>query len=129
MNASSLRLAGLFLRLSASSLRKIQLPSLLAGCLLLLTQIASAAIYTVTNTADSGAGSLRDAITQVNARTGGDTINFQNVTGTITVGSTLAITESVTINGPGANLLSISGNNAVRVFSVARPRRTPSSTA
>src|SRR5882757_616375 len=37
--------------------------------------------------------------------------------GHITVGSTLAITESVTINGPGANVLAISGNSAVQVFS------------
>lgn len=80
---------------------------------------ASAATYTVTNTSDSGAGSLRDALTQVNGGTGGDTINFSGVTGTITVGSTLVITKSVTINGPGANILAISGNDAVRVFSVA----------
>jgi hypothetical protein len=83
------------------------------------THPASAATYTVSNTSDSGTGSLRDALTQVNAGAGGDTIDFSGVTGTITVGSTLAITKSVTINGPGASVLAISGNDAVRVFSVA----------
>jgi Right handed beta helix region/S-layer homology domain len=41
---------------------------------------ASAATFTVTNTADSGAGSLRDAITQANTAAGADTIAF-NVSG------------------------------------------------
>ena len=79
---------------------------------------AAAATYTVTNTSDSATdtGSLRYAIGQVNAGAGGDTISFSGVTGTITVGSTLTITESVTINGPGASVLAVSGNDAVRVF-------------
>jgi len=41
---------------------------------------ASAATFTVTNTSDSGAGSLRQAITDANAAAGADTIAF-NVTG------------------------------------------------
>jgi hypothetical protein len=49
----------------------------------------------------------------------GDTIVFSGVAGTITLTSTLSINKSVTINGPGANLLTISGNDAVRVFTVA----------
>lgn len=82
---------------------------------------ASAATYTVTDTSDSATdtGSLRYAIGQVNIGTGGDTINFSGVTGTITLGSTLAITKSVSINGPGANVLAISGNDTVGVFNVA----------
>ena len=40
--------------------------------------------------------------------------------GTITLTSgELLITDSVTINGPGANQLSVSGNNASRVFEIA----------
>src|SRR5258706_11084212 len=35
-----------------------------------------AATYTVVNTNDSGAGSLRQAITDANANAGADTINF-----------------------------------------------------
>jgi trimeric autotransporter adhesin len=73
----------------------------------------------VTNTLDSGTGSLRDAVTTVNAGAGGDTIVFSGVTGTITLSSTLGIGKSVTINGPGATLLTISGNDTVQVFNAA----------
>jgi hypothetical protein len=75
----------------------------------------------VTNTNDSGAGSLRDAITQCNALTGtADTISFQpGLTGTITLASALpTITEALTIVGPGAGVISVSGNNAVRPFTI-----------
>lgn len=44
--------------------------------------------YTVTNTNDSGAGSLRTAITNANSNAAGDTIAF-SVSGTITLSSTL----------------------------------------
>ncbi len=72
---------------------------------------------TVTNTNDSSAGSLRDAIATA---TSGDTINF-NVPypATITLASTLSICNSqiLTISGPGTSQLAISGNNgAVQVF-------------
>ena len=67
---------------------------------------------TVTNTNDSGDGSLRAAIAAANS---GDTINF-GVTGTITLTSTLNIASGITINGPGPSNLAISGNQSVRVF-------------
>jgi len=60
----------------------------------------------------SGTCSLRDAITQANTDNSGDTILFQSgLTGTITLGSALpAITSTnLTIQGPGANVLTISG--------------------
>ncbi len=88
----------------------------------------SAATFTVTNANDSGAGSLRDAITQANTNAQADTINFDpaffNVARTITLTSgEIAIGPDgtnpgrlVVINGPGANLLTISGNNASRIF-------------
>ena len=68
-----------------------------------------AATYTVTNTADTGAGSLRQAILDANGNAGADTIAF-NIVGsgvqTITPVTTLpTITDAVTINGysqPGA---------------------------
>ena len=81
---------------------------------------AHAATFTVTNTTDNGAGSLRQAITDANNTSGADTINFSVGTGsiTITVASELpTITESVVINGlsqPGATTLpivNINGNN------------------
>lgn len=117
INASSPAFCRPFLRPFGRHLRKFKLPSFGIG-LILLTQIGSAATYTVTNTADSGVGSLRDAINQVNAGIGGDTINFSGVTGTITVSSTLVITKTVTINGPGANVLAISGGDAVQIFNL-----------
>ncbi len=75
---------------------------------------------TVTNTNDSGPGSLRDAIV---SSADGDTIDFSLAyPATITVGSPLTIDSSagktLTINGPGASLLAISGGNAVSVFVV-----------
>ncbi len=71
--------------------------------------------FTVGNLNDSGAYSLRAAI-----QSGDATIAFaQGLHGTITLESELLITDSVTINGPGANVLSVSGNNSSRVFEVA----------
>src|SRR5208282_965965 len=71
---------------------------------------------TVTNTNDSGFGSLRDAM--ANAASG-DTINFSLAyPATITLASTLTINTSLTISGPGASNVAISGNNAVQVFSI-----------
>src|SRR6478672_844716 len=73
---------------------------------------------TVTNTNNSGTGSLRQAI--IDTATGG-TITFDPaLTGTITLSSgDLVITnKNLTIQGPGPNVLSINGNNASRVFTI-----------
>ncbi len=69
---------------------------------------------------DHGAVSLRDLIAQANASSTPQTITFApGLTGTITLTlGELQITNSMTIDGPGANLLSISGNNASRVFEI-----------
>jgi hypothetical protein len=72
------------------------------------TMSAHAATITVTNTNDSGPGSLREALANAND---GDTINFA-VTGTITLtNGELVISRNVTIAGPGANRLSIDGGH------------------
>jgi len=72
----------------------------------------------VTTNANSGAGSLRQAIIDA---CNGSTISFDmnQVVSPITLTSgELLINKSLTIAGPGANLLTISGNNASRVFDV-----------
>ena len=84
--------------------------------LLFAVASANAAIFSVTNTSDSGAGSLRDAIAQANAAAGADTINFA-VTGTIVLTSgQIAINGPLTIVGPGASKLTIDGNAQDRIF-------------
>lgn len=76
---------------------------------------ANAAIITVTNTNDNSPGSLRQALTIAND---GDTIKFA-VTGTITLTSGgLPINKNVTISGPGADQLSIDGNQALLVLGI-----------
>lgn len=78
----------------------------------------SAATITVSNTDDSGAGSLRQAIADA---VSGDVIEFDSgVTGTIILTSgQLTINKSLTINGPGADVLAISGGNTSMVFQLS----------
>jgi hypothetical protein len=81
----------------------------------LIPSSSRAATINVTSTADSGAGSLRDAIA---AASSGDTVNI-SVTGTIILtGGPLTITKSLTISGPGASDLAVSGNKTSQVFVV-----------
>jgi len=77
---------------------------------LLASAGAFATTYAVTTVADSGAGSLRQAITDANANPGADTITFAITGGgvhTISPATALpTITEALTINGysqPGAS--------------------------
>jgi hypothetical protein len=71
---------------------------------------------TVTNTNDSGVGSLRDAIASASP---GDTVVFSlTLPATIALSTQLHITQSLTINGPGANNLTISGGGVTRVMSL-----------
>ena len=78
------------------------------------------ATITVTSATDSGPGSLRAAIA---GAASGDTINFSlPYPATITVSTPLAVesgeAKSLTITGPGASLLTISGGDAVSVLVV-----------
>ena len=77
------------------------------------------ATFSVINTDDSGLGSLRQAIEDANSTTGLDTIEFdEELSGqeiSLTSGQ-LQITDDLTINGLGADELTISGNNDSRVF-------------
>lgn len=73
---------------------------------------------TVTNTNDSGTGSLREAVATAQPN---DTISFNlnNCPCTITLASELVINKSLIIQGLGAEQLTVSGNNVVRVFNIA----------
>lgn len=83
----------------------------------MLTVASAQTTYTVSNTNDDGAGSLRQAIADAEGNPGTDIINATGVTGTITLSTGLPnITESLTINGSGKGNLFISGNNVVRPF-------------
>ncbi|HWS72451.1 MAG TPA: right-handed parallel beta-helix repeat-containing protein, partial [Thermoanaerobaculia bacterium] len=89
-----------------------------AGLAVLAAPSADAATFTVTNTSDAGAGSLRDAIAQANNNLGADVITFNaSVTGTITLTTgQLYISDDLDVQGPGASVLTVSGNNSSRVF-------------
>src|SRR5438477_94942 len=85
---------------------------------------AYATTRTVTNTADHTIGpctaddcTLREAVV---SSVDGDSINFAaSVTGTITLAQgEMLIQQSMTIVGPGAKVLSLSGNNVTRIFEI-----------
>ncbi|MEZ5428755.1 MAG: carboxypeptidase-like regulatory domain-containing protein [Pyrinomonadaceae bacterium] len=92
-----------------------------------------AATFTVDRTDDAAVSTctaaandctLRGAVTAANGAAGADIINFDATVfasaQTITLGSgELSITGILTINGTGANLLTVSGGNASRVFFVS----------
>jgi hypothetical protein len=74
----------------------------------------------VQSLADDGPGSLRQALRLARD---GDTINI-TARGTITLTSgELVVDKSVTIRGPGARDLAVSGNNSSRVFHI-KPGKT-----
>jgi hypothetical protein len=86
-------------------------------CAAVFPSASGAATITVTNTADSGNGSLRAALA---AAGNNDVINFSVIvpaTITLTTGE-LMVTANVTINGPGASNLTVTANNSSRVFHV-----------
>jgi hypothetical protein len=77
-----------------------------------------AGTFHVTTLADSGPGSLRQAVLDANAFPGADTIVF-SVAGTITLTSgEILIMDDLVINGPGAAALTVSGNDQSRVFNI-----------
>jgi hypothetical protein len=82
---------------------------------LLDDRIVPSTTATVTSTADSGSGSLRDTIA---AAHDGDTIVFaNNLRGkTIELSSQLEFSTSLNILGPGSSKLTLSGKSATRLF-------------
>jgi hypothetical protein len=76
--------------------------------------------FTVSNLDDSGPGSLRAAVAGANANPGADVIAFApGLRGTIALTSgELSITDSVSIDGSGADELAVSGSDLSRVFNI-----------
>lgn len=110
-------LCGIFGRIRRP-LSGLPLAAVLAAWALMPATGAQASTDTVTTLADSGTGSLRATVA---AASPGDIINFSATLtgGTITLASTLTISQDLTIQGPGASSLIISGGNAVGVFDIA----------
>ena len=77
--------------------------------------------FLVTRLADSGTGSLRQAVSDANARPGADLIRFSlGLTGTIRLSSgQLDVTDDLTVTGPGTTRLAVSGSGVSRVLHVA----------
>jgi len=85
--------------------------------------VPSAAVTSAADIVDSldGLITLREAINFANSNPGVDTVTFDaGITGAITLGGTSlpAITQSVTIQGPGSGILAIDGNAASRILVV-----------
>jgi hypothetical protein len=94
--------------------------ALVAGVLLFRLAAANGATLTVFNSNDSGAGTLRQAIFDASS---GDTINFAldpGVGGIVLYSDELLINKNLTIDGPGADKLTIvfSGGSR-RIFHIA----------
>jgi hypothetical protein len=97
---------------------------LFSAVVLAASVTAQSAVLTVSNTQDSGAGSLRDTIAAASA---GDTIQFDAALNGQTITLTTAellINKTLTINGPGADKLAVqrstaNGTPAFRIFNVS----------
>ena len=72
----------------------------------------------VSNTNDSGPGSLRQALVDAND---GDTVDATGISGVITLTTAqLLVDKSVTIIGAGANILAVDGNATTRIFQIGQ---------
>lgn len=83
---------------------------------------AYATTYTVLNTNDAGPGSLRDAIAQANADASPPALVLipSTITGAITLsGGELLIQHAMSVQGPGAGQLTVSGGGTSRVFKLS----------
>jgi hypothetical protein len=88
------------------------------GVIVVPLHLAGAATDTVTNCDESGPGSLPVVVA---AAASGDTVTFAPTPSctTITLAGTIDISTDLTIDGPGAGSLAVSGGGTVGVFDVA----------
>jgi hypothetical protein len=108
------RRPGVALRLSAAGL---VVGFAAVATAVLPAPIAGANTDTVTTCADSGTGSLPQVVAQAAAN---DLIDFSLACPVITLAETLVIPTDLTIDGPGAGTLAVSGGNLVPVLSLAQ---------
>ena len=92
------------------------------GATVLFAPAADAALFTVANLNNEGAGSLRQAVVDANRLDGDDTVVFQSgLSGTITLTGADSDIEiyfdGIDIRGPGASQITVDGNNLDRIFS------------
>ena len=88
--------------------------------LIVLPTAASAATFAVTSNADSGSGTLRQAILDANAAAGADTITFAPSLPTIVLLSTITVTETLTIDG-SATPVTITGQGGLFALLIIAP--------
>jgi hypothetical protein len=90
-------------------------------------EVAPPQTWTVTSSADSGPGSLRQAIVDAAP---GDTIAFAPSVTMITVTSSLVLSKTITIQGPGASQLTVRRDPAASLFQIftIAPGATPTIT-
>ncbi|HEX2736838.1 MAG TPA: hypothetical protein VHP57_01750, partial [Acidimicrobiia bacterium] len=102
--------------------RVLAVVGLVSGAFVAIAQPAAASQFTVTTVADSGAGSLRQAVLDANANAGPDEIVFDpsidTQTITLTTGA-LSVTEELTVTGNGATNTIVDGNGTDRIFIIS----------
>src|SRR5262249_21007892 len=107
-------------RASLCGRRRPPAPRCVPG-LLALEDRTLPSVFTVTNLDDGGLGSLRQAVVDADDHHGADVLAFAPaVRGTIALSSgQLSVTDDLAIVGPGADQLTVSGNQQSRVFSIS----------
>lgn len=93
----------------------------------LTSSLSSASVSYIVNTTSDVSNStddlltLREAIETANLNPGADIIGFDLDNGStiMLAGTELSITDDLTVNGLGANNLTISGDNASRIFNIS----------
>ena len=92
----------------------VSIRAIVTALALWATSVAQGAEFVVTNTHNSGPGSLRQAINDANARPGLDAIRFDviGVIGGTNRWRSLVVSDDLLISGPGADRLEIRGHPA-----------------